>query len=68
MDAVILRASLVSQRDAADWYASARQWQDKAQHPGSEIVQSAAVDFAKQDQGIAARLALADRTFRGLEA
>lgn len=65
MDALSLRASLVSQRDAARWYASARHM--TATGRGAEIERDLYLQYAREDQQIAAKLSLADRTFRGLE-
>jgi hypothetical protein len=67
MDALTLRASLVSQRDAAQWYASARNCTEKASEAPTEYGAGLLLRAAISDQRIAADLALADRTFRGLE-
>lgn len=66
MDALTLRASLVSQRDAAFWHAQARRHQDLAAGELRSLRPKRGADAAAC-QRIAADLALADRTFRGLE-
>jgi len=67
MDAPSLRASLVSQRDAAQWYASARRWVENVAVVASAAERAICTGWAIEDQRIAAQLSLADRTFRGLE-
>lgn len=65
MDAQDLRGSLIAQREAAMFYRNARYWQGDAlrRDPQTPL----ATDYAIEDQRIAAKLSLADRTFRGLE-
>jgi hypothetical protein len=67
LDPQALRAVLISQRDAATWYASARRMVEQADPEQTAHGRSYCLDFAAQDQRIAAKLSLADRTFRGLE-
>ncbi len=64
MDARTHRACVENQRNAATWYEKARDWRDVAAKHGSEIVQSAARDFALRDQDAAARMYRADRRLR----
>lgn len=67
MTAQALIASVKNQHAAQQWYSKARDWGHLAATHGSEIVASAAADFARRDQEDAARLSRADRRLRGLE-
>lgn len=64
MDARTAQVCVQNQQAAALWWQKFAGWRDVAQSHGSEIVASAATDFALRDQEDAARLYRADRTLR----
>ena len=66
MDAQTLKACLVSQCDAAFWHQQARRHIARAQGELRSLRHKPLAD-AVACQRIAADLALADRTFRGLD-